>query len=300
MLKTITPLLFVVLWSTGFIGAKYGLPYAEPATLLGIRMLLNILVFAILIFLLSRKTLAIKQIGQALWVGFLIHGCYLGGVFYAIYLGLPAGLAALIVGLQPILTALMMAFFYGEKLKTRQWVGLFLGLTGVFLVLQGNIDFATTDNWGYPILCTLIALLGITFGTLYQKRHCGDHDLVTASCWQYFGALVIYIPLAFSLETRQVEWTLEFSLALAWLVLALSVAAVLLLLYLIRAGEASKVTSLFYMVPPVTALMGYVLFNEPFGVSAMLGFLCTAIGVYLVVTNKLKLPGFSRLSPSRN
>lgn len=279
------PALFVLLWSTGFIGAKFGLPYAEPFTFLLVR-------FVAIIALLAGLALwrgAVWPRRPALVVhlmvsGVLVHAVYLGGVFASIHAGLPSGLSALVVGLQPVLTALVAAPVLGERVGPRQWLGLVLGLGGVALVLSSKLS--AVDLGGVtPTSLALAggALVGITVGTLYQKRFCTSMDLLTGTTWQYVGALMVMAPLAAIAETMVVDWTLSFVLALTWLVLVLSFGAISLLMLLIKAGEASKVASLFYLVPPVTALMAWGLFGEELNAVGLAGMALAAFGVSLVV-----------------
>ena len=276
------PAVFVFLWSTGFIGAKYGLPYAEPATFLVLR-------FALVVALMLPLALALRaswpatpaQVGHIAVAGMLLHGGYLGGVFTAIHQGMSAGLAALVVGTQPILTALAAAPLLGERVTGRQWVGLGLGFGGVALVLGQRATLAGLTGFGAAMI--VVALLSITLGTLYQKRHCGAFDLRTGSVIQFVAAGCVLGPFALAFEHAPVRWTVEFVGALAWLVLVLSIGAISLLALLIRRGAATKVASLFYLVPPLTAGIAYVLFGERLGALGIAGFALAVIGVALVV-----------------
>lgn len=286
-LVTAMPALFVLLWSTGFIGAKYGLPHAEPFTFLSIRAVIT-LVLMVLIVRVLRSHWPRRPV---LWLhlavtGLLVHGCYLSGVFYAIHLGMPAGLASLLVGLQPLLTAVLARRLLGEPVAWWQWLGMILGLVGIALVLHDKLDPGVDLFAGFgagAVLAALIALFGISLGTLYQKRYCTGVSLLTGTTVQYLGMSLLTVPAAFLFETRQVDWTLEFVLALAWLVLVLSIAAILLLMALIRRGAASRVASLFYLVPPVTALQAWWLFDERFGPQASLGLVVAVAGVALAL-----------------
>ena len=274
------PGVFVLLWSTGFIGAKMGLPYAEPFTFLFLR-------FAILTALLVVIALAFRAPWPSTWgavarvgvVGLLVHGVYLGGVFSAIHAGLSAGVAALIVGLQPLLTAVGAGVFLGEKVKPRQWLGLVLGLVGVVMVLGDklNIDGGSLDGIAFAVA----ALFGITAGTLYQKRHGDAMDLRSGSAIQYAVAGVPMLVLAWIFESGEVQWSGELVFALAWLVLVLSLGAISLLYILIRRGAASKVASLFYLTPPVVAVFAWVLFDETLVPMAMVGMGVVVVGVAL-------------------
>ncbi|HDY7532662.1 TPA: DMT family transporter [Vibrio vulnificus] len=283
MLLRSIPFLFVLLWASGFVGARLGLQYAEPATLLAIRMLANIALFLLLIVLLRRRV----PTGAAFWhscvVGLGIHGFYLGGTYWAISLGMPAGLSSLLVGIQPILTALILVVTVQERFRFSQWLGLALGLLGISLVLSGKMDWQTEAHKTLAITLCLMALVGITLGTLYQKRFCHGVDMVGGAMVQYLTAACLFLPFAWQFETMQVQWTTTFILTLVWLVVVLSCAAILLLLYMVKNGAASSVASVFYLVPPVTALQAWLMFGESFDTKAMVGFLLAAVAVYLVV-----------------
>jgi drug/metabolite transporter (DMT)-like permease len=277
----VMPGVFVLLWSTGFIGAKFGLPYAEPLTFLLIRLSLVAAVLGI-VALVMRAPWPRRwaDVGHLVVAGLLVHGVYLGGVFTGIHNGLPAGVAALIVGLQPLLTAAASSRVLGERVSGRQWLGLALGLGGVLLVVWEKLSLKTEYLVGIG-LCTA-ALVGITIGTLYQKRFCGGMDLRSGTAIQYAATSVGLLALALGFETMQVRWTGEFIFALVWLGLVLSVGAVFLLYILIRRGAAAKVASLFYLVPPATAVIAYLMFDERLGVFAWAGMAVTAVGVALV------------------
>lgn len=278
------PLLFVPLWSTGFIGAKFGLPYAEPFTLLSIRMYFTLAAFLLLIYLNRAHWPDSRGAFHSLAVGVLVHSCYLGGVFAAISAGMTAGLASLLVGLQPILTALLAWGWMGEKVTHRQKIGLVMGLLGVAMVLiLGKQDQGTMLYTPQTLSYTLIALVGITLGTLYQKRFCAGVNLLTGTFYQFLATALVMTWLSFLFETRQVQWEPTFVLALVWLVLGLSVGAILLLMRMIREGEAAKVASFFYLTPPVTALFAWLLFDEVLTAWAIGGIIVAAAGVYLVV-----------------
>ncbi|HEY5718382.1 MAG TPA: DMT family transporter [Motiliproteus sp.] len=282
----VMPVLFVWLWSTGFIGAKYGLPYAEPFTLLALRMMITLLLLLGLALLLRVHWPSRELCGHTALVGLMIHGLYLGGVFYAIEGGMPAGLASLIVGLQPLLTSLAAVLFLGERVRWQQWLGLAMGLCGVLLVLWEKIGGAADGFPMWTVTWALVALVAISLGTVYQKRYCVGVELIPATFIQYCAALLLFGSGSLLLETQTIEWQPVFFLAMAWLVLGLSVGAILLLLALIRRGAAAQVASLFYLVPPVTALQAYLLFDERFGVIAILGGVMTVAGVALVVVRR--------------
>lgn len=277
------PFLFVFLWSTGFIAAKYALPYIEPFYLLFIRMMLTIMVFLILVLLFKAPSLSIGQAGHQMVTGALVHGAYLGGVFAAIKWGLPAGITAIVVGVQPVLTALLGRLFLGAVLRPRQWMGLGLGFVGVTCVLLSTGRQAHVDlNWP-AILAAISALSGISIGTLYQKRFGQAVNLLTGSFWQYVSVALLMGLLAWNLESRTVIWDRQLILALGWLVMALSVTAILLLMYMIREGETAKVASYFYLVPPVASVEAWLLFGETLTMVSIAAILVTVLGVYLVI-----------------
>ncbi|GIW25725.1 DMT family transporter [Meiothermus sp.] len=285
-LSTLAPVLFVLLWSTGFVGAKLGLPYAEPFTFLWVRMVIVVGLLAALAFLLRAPWPRGRALNLHIGVsGLLLHAGYLGGVFFAISRGLPAGLSALIVGLQPILTAILAQFLLRERVSGVQWAGLLLGFGGVGLVV-GEKALLARELHIEPsaFVAIVLALLSTTLGTLYQKRFAVQMPLVAGTVVQYLAASVGLFVLALLFhETMQIQWTPQFVLAMAWLVLVLSMGAILLLMYLIRHNSASAVASLFYLVPPATALEAYFLFGERLGEWALLGMALAVVGVALVV-----------------
>jgi len=277
------PAVFVALWATGFIGAKYGLPYAEPMTFLAIRM--GLAALALLLFAWITRAPWPPNPVAALHVtvaGLLVHGGYLGGVFYAISHGMPAGMVSLIVGMQPVLTSVAAVLFLNEQVGKRQWVGLGVGLLGLLLVLGHRMSLADLTFPSAVAAC--MALVSISLGTVYQKRFFAAVDLRTGGVLQYGASGLCYAALAYAFETREVTWSAPFILALTWSVLALSLGAVALLYRLIRDGAASRVSSLLYLVPPVTALIAFVCFDEMLTWPAMGGMALVALGVALVVS----------------
>lgn len=274
------PVLFVFLWSTGFIGAKFGLPYAEPLSFLLLRyvLVISLMTLAALVAR-ARWPSTIAAWGHLAVAGILIHGVYLGGVFMSIGQGLPAGMVSLLVGLQPLLTALLAVLMLGEVVQRRQWLGLVMGIVGTVMVLAGRIEGGFSLAGVFPALC---ALAGITIGALYQKRFCPNFDWRTGSVAQFLAAAFVTLPVAALLEGFQIEFTGEFVFALAWLVLVLSLGAITLLNHLIRNGSAVNVASLFYLVPPVTALIAWALFEETLGLVSLAGLAVAVTGVALV------------------
>lgn len=272
------PALFVLLWSTGFVVAKLGLPDAPPLSFLAVR-------FACVAALMTAVALAMRatwpsrrEAMHSAIAALMVHGLYLGGVFVAIHGGMPAGTIAMLVGLQPIVTVLIARGWLGETVVARQWVGLALGLAGIAMVVHDRIGVGA-DGAGF--LPAAIALAGISVGTLYQKRWCGNVDLRAGASIQFGACALVFLPLAFLLEPGSIRWTPTFAFALGWSVLVLSVGAISLLYVLLRHGAAANVASLFYLVPPVTAVMAWAIFGERLDLWALAGMVAIAIAVAL-------------------
>lgn len=282
LLFALAPGLFVLLWSTGFIGAKLGLPYAEPLTFLLIR-------FACVIGLLGLLALVLRRPWPhrpTQWLhiavaGALLHGGYLSGVFLAIHTGMAAGVVALVVGIQPLLTAFLSASMVGERVGGRQWMGLVLGFGGVTLVVWDKLGFGGLSGAGFAF--STLALVSITLGTLYQKRYCAELDLWSGSVIQFVAAALVLLPFALAFETMRIAWSGQFVFALGWLIFVLSLGAISLLHLLIRRGAATRVSALFYLVPPTTALLAFFIFGEKLGLAAVAGMAIAAAGVAIAV-----------------
>ena len=281
------PAVFVLIWSTGFVVAKYGLPYAPALTFLSIRYALSMFCFLVWIALARVSWPRGRQQWLHLSVsGVLIHAGYLGGVWMAIKGGMGSGLASLMVGLQPVLTALWVSTMTSsqggtEKVTQRQWLGLALGLGGLVLVVSRKFG-STLEITAVTLAAITVALLSITAGTLYQKRYVAPADVRGANAIQIAAAFAVTLPLAL-FETEAITWTPQFMGALAWSVLVLTLGGSSLLYMLIQRGAATAVTSLFYLVPPCTALMAWLLFAEQITAVTVLGTAITALGVSLVV-----------------
>lgn len=272
--------LFIFFWASGFIAAKFGLPYAEPLTFLSLRFLVALAILIPLAFLWRVKwPSGPRAIGHVIVAGLLVQAVYLIGVFYSVYLGISTGVIALIVGLQPLITGALAASFLGEQVSVRQWVGLALGFAGLGLVVLEKVNFASGQLWGAA--SGVFGLLGITVGTLYQKRFCADMDIRSSVTIQNCASGLVIAILAFLVESREIQWTGEFVFALLWSGIALSVIALALYYLLVRRGAAAKVTSLIYLSPPTTAVMGWLMFNETFAPVAILGMLVAVTGVAL-------------------
>ncbi len=283
-LTRLIPLIFVLIWSTGFIGAKFGLPHMEPFFLLVSRYVLVLLLFAGGLLLWRKRLLAARDVPSQLLVGSLIHGAYLGGVFYSISRGIPAGLVAIIVGMQPILTAVLGWLWLGERLARATAAGLVLGFAGILLVLSGAGALpgrGALDNAG--LAATLVALLGISLGTVLQKRLGGDVPVLAGTTVQYAGALAVTLPLTLVLETRQVTLSWPLVLTMGWLVLGISVLAISLLMVMIRRDQVARVASCFYLVPPLAMLQAWLFFGETISTLSALGTLLVISGVYMVI-----------------
>ena len=280
-LARFAPALFVLLWSTGFVGAKYGLPYADPFVFLSVRILLA----AALLFALAKLMKMPVRIGSTAVVrsgliGFFLHACYLGGVFYSIAQGLPAGVAAVVTSLQPVLVSVLAVKVLGEKLRTGQMIGLLTGLIGVILVLGPSIDAKIPTP---AVIAILVALMGSTTATLLQKKLGADIPLISGTAYQYLFSGCVLGVIAIATQETSITWNLRFSASFVWLVLVLSVGAILLLLWLLNTGSAASVSSLFYLVPPATAIEAFFLFGEKVNTQGFLGIGITALGVWLVM-----------------
>jgi drug/metabolite transporter (DMT)-like permease len=258
----LAPAAFAVLWSTGFIASKLVAPYAEPFTFLSVRFAIAMMLLLALGWLGGAALPKKRLILHAALAGILLQAFYLGGVFWAIHRGMPAGVNALIVNLQPILTALLAGLLLGERITLRDWTGLLLGLVGVGAVLAPKLGFAAAGIDAATITASLIALFGLAAGTLYHKRYATGIDLRYGAAIQFMGALAVTTPIAFMFETRVVVWSADLLAAMVWSVLVMSLGAISLLMLLIRANAVSKVAALFYLVPPLTQIIASWWFGE--------------------------------------
>ncbi len=273
------PAIFVVLWSTGFIATKYALTGAEPLTYLAIRMVIVVGLMAGIAAVARPKWPDRMGVVHSIVAGLLVHGFYLGGTAVAIAHSIPAGLSALIPGLQPILTSTIANRWLGERVTPLQWGGLLIGLAGVALVLHNR---PITGDAGFGWIATGVSLLSITLGTLYQRRYCNRIDWRAGNLVQYAGVAVFFALGALLFEDNAVRWTGEFVAALTWLALVLSIGSIGLLYWLIRHSAATAVASLFYLVPAVTAVMAFALFGERLDALAIFGMAACAAAVLLV------------------
>jgi drug/metabolite transporter (DMT)-like permease len=284
-LKTarLAPYLFVLLWSTGFIGAKFGLPYADPFIFLAVRILIaGIILFIVALVIKTPVAIGVSAISRSALIGFFLHACYLGGVFFAISEGLSAGVAAVVTSLQPVLVSVLAVKFLGEKLRRAQVLGLLIGLTGVVLVLGPSFTAKIPIS---GIIGITVALIGSTSATLLQKKYGSGIPLVSGTAYQYLTSGAILALVAFTTGKTSIQWNQTFILAFIWLIAVLSVGAVLLLLWLLNNASTASVSSLFYLIPPATAIEAYFLFGEKVNTQGLLGIGITALGVYLVISS---------------
>ena len=292
MLKKFAPGLFVLLWSTGFIGAKYGVPYAPPFYFLAIRMAIaSLLLFIAISFLRKSQPITRSIIWPSTMIGLTLHGAYLGGCFFAVSRGMPAGVAALIVSLQPVLVSLFAAKYLNEPLNARAVFGLILGLIGLVVVVLPRISTTGTNTISLVAIgASAIGLLGGTAGTILQKKYGGVIPTLAGTSIQYAATAVVLLTLALIFEKPEIQWTAKFVGALTWLVLALSFGAILLLFFLLSHGSAASVSSLYYLVPAATAIEAYFFFDEHISPVSLLGTLITVVGVWLVVSKQKETP----------
>ncbi len=279
------PALFVLLWSTGFIGAKYGLPYVEPFTFLSLRFAITCAILFMIVAIMRppwpKSSRTVFHISVS---GLLLHGLYLGGIFSAINLGMSAGIAALIVGIQPILSCLFAKKMLDETMSRFQWFGLILGFLGVGLVVAEKIfafKFGQDNTTVIAFVAIAVSLIGISYGIIYQKKYCAGVNPIANTSIQYASTFVLLFVIALTTEDMTIQWTGEFIFALLWLVGVLSIGSIFILMYLIQHRSMSSVTSLFYMVPPVTAVEEYLIYNQSLTSVALVGILVVAIGVII-------------------
>lgn len=286
------PVVFVLLWSTGFIGIRYGVPYAPPFTFIAIRMAVAAALLALIALIITKQiTTRLHVVGKSALIGLAIHGAYLGGCFYGIKQGMPAGITALICSLQPVLVSVSSSHFFGEKLSLRKWVGLSLGLIGLILVVAPQLTKTNPDSLPLDgVVAVFIALMGGTVGTILQKKFGSGIEVLSGTAWQYGVTFLLMAALAVIFEGDQsIEWSTSFVASLLWLIFAISIGAILVLYYLLARSSAAAVSSLYYLVPAVTAVEAYFLFGETITLVTALGSLITIIGVALVLRERGKV-----------
>ena len=281
MFHKLAPALFVCLWATGFIGARLGMPYSEPGTFLTIRFSSAFLVLALVAIVFKAHWPGIRLALHSVAIGALLHGFYLGAVFWSIDRGMPAGVSAVIVGLQPLLTAILAGWILGEVITRQHWIGIALGFLGVVFVLAPKIDIADSGINHATILASVLGMISVTIGTIYQKQVGSSSDLKSGTALQYLGAAIPVATLSLTLETRQIDWSNEMIFAMAWAILVLSFLAVFLLMWLIRQGSVAKLSTMFFLVPGVAAVMAYFLFGETLVPVQLVGMFLCAIAVAL-------------------
>jgi len=290
-LERYAPALFVFLWSTGFVGAKYIVPYAEPFTFLTIRYFFAALIlFGIAAAFKQPLKLTKEQFKASFAVGMLLHVIYIGGVFYAVSLGVSAGISAVIVSIQPVLVSLLAVPLLGERLRWVQVLGLFLGVAGIALLLLPKVfqgDYTATTSLTGIFIC-VIALLGTSGGYLVQKKLGGEIPFLSGAGAQYAISAIAFAILSFSTEEQIIQWVPQFFFGLTWIVLMLSIASIVLLYGMLRTGSASKVSSLYYLVPPTAAIQAYFLFDEVIAPVGIIGMALAGLGVVLVMRQSTK------------
>lgn len=284
----LSPAIFVLLWSTGWIAARYAAPHADPLTFLSVRYISAFIVVALFASAVRAPWPHGKTaIAHTLISGVLIHAIYLGAIWWAIKKGVPAGISGLIAALQPLLTAMLSGWLVKEHVKPLQWLGVAVGFVGVLMVLEPkivqslSISSASQSSLLVPIIVNCIGMLSVTLGSFYQKRYLGTGDLRTITAMQYLGALIVTLPMAFAFEDMRFDLVPETFYALAWAVIPLSIGAIGLMLVMIRKGAVSRVASLIYLVPPTVAVQAWFLFDETLVLIQIIGMALTAFGVYL-------------------
>ncbi|MCO5730549.1 DMT family transporter [Rhizobium sp. SSA_523] len=285
LLPRLAPILFVFLWSTGWIVAKIVAQHADPLLFLFIRHILAAAAFTILAQVVSAPWPANRSAALHAFVcGIFLHGLYLSALWWAIGQGVPAGLSGVIAGLQPLLTGLLALLLLKEALRLPQILGLAIGFAGILIAVSPQVmaSASAAGGLGFPILVNLAGMLSVTLGTLYQKRYLGNGDLRTIAVWQYLGAAAVTLPLSLLLEDQRFDASLAVFGAMVWSVFGLSMGAVGLLLFLIRRGQVSRAASLLYMMPPLVAVEATLLFGEPLTVAMIAGTAIVVLGVYLV------------------
>jgi drug/metabolite transporter (DMT)-like permease len=284
-LTTLAPAVFVVIWSTGWIVAKYAAPFADPLTFLALRFSVAMgVVGALVVLLRAEWPKSPAAILHAMASGVLLHTIYLGGVWWAIAQGMPVGVSALIAAVQPLLTAALAARLAHEKLKPIHLIGIFLGFLGVIGVIAPKLSGLSAgglSDLGLAVVVNIAAMVSVTLGTFYQKKFVASGDLRSITALQYVGAFITTLPLAFALEPMRIEWRWETWAGLAWSVIVLSIGAIGLMLMLIRRGAVSKVAALIYLVPPTAALQAYLMFGETLTLVQIGCMMIAAFGVYL-------------------
>ena len=279
MIDVLIKISFIFLWASAFVAAKLGLGDAGPFSMLSVRFTIVTLIFSIIVIILKRLWPPKDQIFHLAIVGILLHGFYLGGVFFSITKGISAGISSLIVSVHPILTCLLAMLIIKERISLEKWIGIFLGMLGVFIViwpkLGGDIPLV-----GFLSCC--IAVVGISLGTIIQKKYLDQMDILSGNTVQAGFASIFFISLLLFIEPFEFNLTQNLLISMSWLILLVSIGAISMLMFLIRRGKMSSTASLFFLVPPVSAILGYLVFNERLGYLGLIGFFITCAGVWLV------------------
>lgn len=297
-LDRLAPAIFVALWSTGWVVAKYAAIHSQPFTFLAIRFALSALAFVALCLVLGVRWPGRALALRAVYSGLFLHGFYLAGLWWAIANGVPAGISGIIAALQPLLTAMAAPLLIGERLQGMQKLGLCLGFVGIAIAISPKLFDPGNANLAHalvPLAVNLVAMGSVTYGTLYQKKHLQSGNLPAIATLQYVGALVITAPLMLTFETMYFDGSATALAALAWSVVGLSMGGVGLLLYLIRRGQVSRAASLIYLMPPTVAIQSFIAFGEPLTIPLVVGTVVVVTGVYL--TNR-KTPAPLREQPA--
>jgi drug/metabolite transporter (DMT)-like permease len=281
----VAPFLFVLIWSSGWIVAKYAAPHADPLTFLSLRYALAAaLIGGFALIVAAPRPRNSAEAGHMLLSGVLIHALYLGGVWWAIAHGVPAGISALLAAIQPLLAAALSRWLTGEAISPKRWFGVALGSVGLAVVLEPKlaaIDITRLDGLALPLLVNAFAMVAVTLGTFHQKSMLQNVDLRMLAAWQFIGALIVTLPLALAVEPMRIDPAPETLLALAWSVLVLSMVAIGLMLLMIRHGSVARLSALIYLVPPTAAVQAYLMFGETLTILQIVGMGIVAVGVYL-------------------
>lgn len=275
-------MIFVCLWATGFIGARLGLPFSEAGTFLSLRFAIAFALLTAIALILRAPWPGYRAAGQSVLIGALVHGSYLGAIFWVIDQGMPAGVSAVVVGLQPLVVAFIAASWLGESINRNHWLGLAIGVFGVVMVLYPKLDLADSGVNATTIGVALLGMLSVSLGTVLQKKFAAQTDLRSGTALQYLGAFIPVFLLALVSESGTIVWSTEMIIAMTWSIFVLSIVAIFLLMWLIREGSVAKVSSLFFMVPSVAALMAFFLFGEQLNALQLFGMVLCAAAVALV------------------
>ena len=284
----VAPFIFVLIWSTGWIAGGFVAQNGDPLYMLVLRYICATLLLVALACATNAPWPDARMARHAAVSGILLHAIYLGGVWWAVSHGVPAGISGIIAGLQPVLTALFAPALLGEKISARKWAGIACGFIGLALVIYPKlaaIQPGQVMDSLMPLFINLIAMIGVTLGTFYQKRFLGGGDIRTITVWQYVSAAIVTIPVSLLFENQVMAWNMTSILTLAWSVIALSIGAIFLLLYLVNRGEVSRAAAYIFLVPPVSALMAWFFFRETLIPVQIVGMLITATGVWLATRN---------------